>query len=175
MKANLPHILAHRVHQHLDNIAQGLLAATLIGISLTTSIFATNPVRHVTQQPTEYAHTFEEFRADEFKPIAKKSVRSTDNAESSATSSIGLPAGFAQIKQCESGSNYKAVNPAGYYGAYQFNPGTWNSTAQAAGRSDLVGVRPDMASAADQDAMAKKLHSLRGWQPWGCAYKVGLL
>ena len=89
-------------------------------------------------------------------------------------SNIDIGQGFALIKQCESGGNYSAINPAGYYGAYQFGIGTWNSTASAIGRSDLVGVRPDQASPADQDAMAIALHSFRGWQPWGCASHVGL-
>jgi len=82
---------------------------------------------------------------------------------------VSVPVGLQNIKQCESGGNYQAVNAAGYYGAYQFGQGTWNSTAQSAGRADLVGVRPDRASKNDQDAMAVKLHSLRGWQPWGCS------
>lgn len=82
---------------------------------------------------------------------------------------VSVSVGLENIKQCESGGNYQAVNPAGYYGAYQFGIGTWNSTAQAAGRTDLVGIRPDQATSNDQDAMAVKLHSLRGFQPWGCS------
>ena len=85
-----------------------------------------------------------------------------------------LSAAFAAIRKCESSGNYRAINAAGYYGAYQFHPGTWNGTAQRAGRGDLVGVRPDRAAPADQDAMALALYQRSGWAPWGCARKVGL-
>jgi len=77
------------------------------------------------------------------------------------------------IGNCESGNNYRAVNPAGYYGRWQFNQQTWNGNALAAGRSDLVGVRPDQASPADQDLVRDELHSRRGLQPWECASKLG--
>ena len=48
----------------------------------------------------------------------------------------------------ESSGQYGAVNRAGYYGAYQFSPTTWNTTASHAGRLDLVGVLPSQAYAA---------------------------
>jgi muramidase (phage lysozyme) len=58
---------------------------------------------------------------------------------------------------------------SGAAGAYQFMPGTWNSTARSAGRSDLVGVHPASASPADQDAMAQHLLATQGLGPWGGA------
>ena len=71
------------------------------------------------------------------------------------------------LRQCESGNNYQAISPNRlYYGAYQFYQGTWDNTARNAGRSDLVGVRPDQASPADQDAMAHALYQSRGDRPW---------
>jgi muramidase (phage lysozyme) len=73
---------------------------------------------------------------------------------------------LACVKQRESGGNYQAVG-AGYYGAYQFAPSTWDATARHAGRLDLVGVRPDRASPADQDAMALHLLQWQGRAPWG--------
>jgi hypothetical protein len=54
---------------------------------------------------------------------------------------------------------YEANTGNGYYGAYQFNQGTWNNTVAAMGRSDLVGVRASDASPADQDAAF--------WYLWG--------
>lgn len=174
MKANfLPHTLLFRVYPHLDNITQGLLIAFLISLSLTSSVFA-QPVRHIAQQPANYAASVDKYQSVKLKTKKAASVIAKP-VTIKAASKASLSGGFALIRKCESTNNYAAVNPAGYYGAYQFNQGTWNSTAQAAGRSDLVGVRPDKANPSDQDAMAKKLHSLRGWQPWGCAYKVGLL
>jgi peptidoglycan hydrolase CwlO-like protein len=72
------------------------------------------------------------------------------------------------VRQRESGGNYGAVNPAGpYLGAYQFLQSTWNVTASHAGRSDLVGVPPNVASPYDQDEMAWALYQWQGTGPWG--------
>jgi hypothetical protein len=75
---------------------------------------------------------------------------------------------LACVRQRESGGNYGAVNPAGpYLGAYQFLQATWNVTASHAGRSDLVGVPANVASAYDQDEMAWTLYQWQGQGPWG--------
>ena len=72
------------------------------------------------------------------------------------------------IKHRESDGQYDVVNSSsGAAGAYQFMPGTWDNTARAAGRPDLVGVNPSNASPADQDAMAEFLMSTQGLGPWG--------
>ena len=72
------------------------------------------------------------------------------------------------IKHRESRGQYDVVNTSsGAAGAYQFMPGTWNNNAQSAGRTDLVGVNPANASAADQDAMAQNLLATQGLGPWG--------
>ena len=72
------------------------------------------------------------------------------------------------IRHRESRGQYDVVNSSsGAAGAYQFMQGTWNSNAASAGRSDLVGVSPANASAADQDAMAQHLLATRGLAPWG--------
>jgi len=72
------------------------------------------------------------------------------------------------VRQRESGGNYGVVNPAGpYLGAYQFLQSTWNVTAAHAGRSDLVGVPANVASAYDQDEMAWALYQWQGKGPWG--------
>jgi len=87
-----------------------------------------------------------------------------------AVSSAGSGGALACIRAHESDSagGYQAVSSGGTYrGAYQFLQGTWNSTAEASGRPDLVGVDPASASPADQDAMASSLYSAAGSQPWG--------
>jgi hypothetical protein len=71
------------------------------------------------------------------------------------------------VRQRESRGVYTAVNPAGYYGAYQFHPRTWDATAAHAGRLELVGVRPDHAGVFDQDDMAWTLYQWQGSGPWG--------
>lgn len=78
-----------------------------------------------------------------------------------------LPPFLQCVVQAESGGNYGAVSPNGLYmGAFQFSQSTWNFAAQAAGRPDLVGVPPNLASKADQDTLAVVLYSLDGSQPW---------
>jgi hypothetical protein len=67
----------------------------------------------------------------------------------------------------ESGGRYDAVSPSGYYGAYQFLPSTWDSTAIHAGRRDLVGLLPSRATPFDQDETAWALYQWQGTAPWG--------
>ena len=70
-------------------------------------------------------------------------------------------------RQIESGGNYQAYNASGpYYGAYQFLQSTWNSTANRAGRYELMGLDPRRASAYDQDDMAWTLYEWQGKGPW---------
>lgn len=71
------------------------------------------------------------------------------------------------VRQRESRGVYTAVNPAGYYGAYQFAASTWDATAAHAGRPALIGVRPDRASPWDQDDLAWVLYQWQGMAPWG--------
>ncbi len=74
---------------------------------------------------------------------------------------------FARLRQCESGGNYSINTGNGYYGAYQFNLGTWRGL----GYSGL----PSSASPATQDAAAITLQAQRGWSPWpACSRKLGL-
>jgi Transglycosylase-like domain len=71
-------------------------------------------------------------------------------------------------RRIESGGNYRAYNGSGpYLGAYQFLQSTWNSTANHAGRGELVGVDPRDASEYDQDDMAWTLYQWKGKAPWG--------
>jgi len=73
---------------------------------------------------------------------------------------------WQQLRNCESGGNYAINTGNGYYGAYQFDLGTWYSIGGAGVPSD--------ASPATQDAMAYRLWQQRGWSPWACASIVGL-
>ena len=67
----------------------------------------------------------------------------------------------------ESNGQYGVVSSAGYYGAYQFAPSTWDTTAVHAGRDNLIGVLPSRASPYDQDEMAWTLYQWQGNSPWG--------
>lgn len=75
---------------------------------------------------------------------------------------------LALIRDCESGGDYSATNPNGWYGAYQFDLGTWQSVGG-------IGF-PHHASPQEQDLRAQILFEQRGVHPWtNCAIKKGLL
>jgi hypothetical protein len=65
---------------------------------------------------------------------------------------------WAGLAKCESGGNPRAVNPAGYYGLYQFNRQSWATV----GGSGL----PSNATAAEQTYRAQLLYNRVGgrWQ-----------
>jgi len=89
---------------------------------------------------------------------------------SGGSSGGGAPSGdFLECtKNRESRGDYGAVSSGGTYrGAYQFHQNTWDNTAEASGRSDLVGSDPAAASPTDQDAMAQSLYEWQGNAPWG--------
>jgi uncharacterized protein YabE (DUF348 family) len=65
---------------------------------------------------------------------------------------------WGALAGCESGGNPRAVNPAGYYGLYQFSVATWRGV----GGSGL----PHQASAGEQTYRAKLLYAARGRSPW---------
>lgn len=74
---------------------------------------------------------------------------------------------FAQLRACESGGDYGINTGNGFYGAYQFDLGTWRSVGGSG--------YPHQASPATQDALAATLQSQRGWAPWpACSRSLGL-
>jgi resuscitation-promoting factor RpfA len=93
-----------------------------------------------------------------------------------AATMIGLSAGSAsadpsanawlQLRTCESSNRYDTNTGNGYYGAYQFDLGTWRSVGGTG--------YPNQASPAEQDYRALILYRMRGWSPWVCASLIGL-
>lgn len=67
---------------------------------------------------------------------------------------------WAALAQCESSGNPRAVNPAGYYGLYQFSLSTWRSVGGSGNPVD--------ASPAEQTARAQTLYNKAGAGQWGC-------
>jgi hypothetical protein len=74
-----------------------------------------------------------------------------------------------RIAQCESTGNWSINTGNGYYGGLQFNQATWKSAGGLA-----YAPRADLATKAEQIAVANNLRSKRGLQPWECAGKLGL-
>lgn len=71
-----------------------------------------------------------------------------------------------RLRMCESTNNYSINTGNGYYGAYQFDLGTWRSVGGSG--------YPNNASAAEQDYRARLLYRSRGWSPWSCARILNL-
>jgi hypothetical protein len=67
---------------------------------------------------------------------------------------------WAALAKCESGGNPRAVNPAGYYGLYQFSLSTW---ARVGGAGNPIDASP-----AEQLARAQALYARSGAGQWGC-------
>jgi len=75
---------------------------------------------------------------------------------------------LACVRNRESHNDYTASDPSGtFLGAYQIYQGGWDSVASRVGRHDLVGVPPNQASPADQDAIAAAMLAMSGRAPWG--------
>jgi resuscitation-promoting factor RpfB len=74
----------------------------------------------------------------------------------------GTPSGgglnWAALAECESGGNPRAVNPAGYYGLYQFSLSTWRAQGGSGNPID--------ASSSEQTRRAQILYGKSGASPW---------
>ncbi|MFI0351438.1 transglycosylase family protein [Actinomadura sp. 9N407] len=81
------------------------------------------------------------------KPVATILAVGPKSAGSGSAASLN----WAGLAQCESGGNPKAVNPAGYYGLYQFSMQTWGSVG---GKG-----RPSDASPGEQTYRAQMLYN----------------
>ncbi|AXL92593.1 hypothetical protein C4J65_33180 [Streptomyces sp. CB09001] len=68
------------------------------------------------------------------------------------------------IAACESSGNWQANTGNGYYGGLQFARSSWI----AAGGLEYA-PRADLATRAEQIAVAERLARLQGMSAWGCA------
>ena len=92
-------------------------------------------------------------------PVAQQvSVGTKPRPAAPAPTADGL--NWAALAACESGGNPRAVNPAGYYGLYQFSLSTWASVGGSGNPID--------ASPAEQLARAQTLYARSGAGQWGC-------
>jgi resuscitation-promoting factor RpfB len=92
--------------------------------------------------------------------VERKTERKTERrtSRSGESSRIDMSGAWRKVAQCESGGNPRAVNPAGYYGLFQFDRQTWRSVGGKGNPAD--------ASASEQYMRAKRLYAQRGAQPW---------
>ncbi|MFS2295511.1 MAG: transglycosylase family protein [Actinomadura sp.] len=66
------------------------------------------------------------------RPVARIVAVGPKSADTGAAARLN----WAALAKCESGGNPKAVNPAGYYGLYQFSLATWQSVGGTGKPSD---------------------------------------
>jgi hypothetical protein len=81
------------------------------------------------------------------------------------------PAGvWSAIAACESGGNWAINTGNGYYGGLQFSAGTWLAMGGGA-----YAPRADLASPAEQVAVAQRTLAAQGWGAWpACSARLGL-
>jgi uncharacterized protein YabE (DUF348 family) len=90
------------------------------------------------------------------------STKSSGGGGGSVGGADGL--NWAALAKCESGGNPRAVNPAGYYGLYQFSLSTWASVGGSG--------NPINASPGEQLYRAKLLYKRGGAAQWGCGHHL---
>jgi uncharacterized protein YabE (DUF348 family) len=91
-------------------------------------------------------------------PVDEQVTVGTKDKPTATPSADGL--NWAALAKCESGGNPRAVNPAGYYGLYQFSLSTWRSVG---GSGNPIDASPD-----EQTARAQTLYARSGAGQWGC-------
>jgi hypothetical protein len=92
-------------------------------------------------------------------------ISSTLTSADAATSKT-----WDRLANCESGGNWHINTGNGYYGGLQFSAGTW--LAYGGGK---YASRADLASRAEQIAIAEKVLRGSGWGAWpACSARLGL-
>lgn len=95
------------------------------------------------------------------RPTSSSSSGSSGSSSGSSGGSVGGGVdslNWSALAQCESGGNPSAVNPAGYYGLYQFSVSTWQSVGGSG--------NPAGASSSEQTYRAKLLYQRTGASSW---------
>lgn len=86
-------------------------------------------------------------------------------AKIDSTANGGFAGALARLRACE--GSYTSNTGNGYYGAYQYDIGTWANFGGYANAS--------LAPPAVQDEKAWQTYKSRGWSPWpSCSRKLGL-
>lgn len=117
-----------------------------------------------------------DFDAEIGKPLRDEAAKTAEQARLAAlqaarkhtTVIVNTGDVWASLRFCEAGGDYTKNTGNGFYGAYQFDYGTW------AGYGGYATA--NLAPPAVQDAKARETQARRGWYPWpACARKLGLI
>jgi nucleoid-associated protein YgaU len=96
-------------------------------------------------------------------PIVGISALATGTAEAATESQ------WDNVAHCESGGNWHINTGNGYYGGLQFAQGTWTSFG-----GQHYASRADLATKAEQIAVAEKVLAREGWGAWPvCSQRRG--
>ncbi|MEU6405106.1 transglycosylase family protein [Streptomyces sp. NPDC046985] len=96
--------------------------------------------------------------------VAATSATLTAGPAAVAHASGALSPNWDAIAACESSGDWRANTGNGYYGGLQFRQSSW---VAAGGRR--YAPRADLASRAEQIAVARRLAVLQGMSAWGCS------
>lgn len=90
--------------------------------------------------------------------VLKKATQQVEIVGAKPSFSGDFAEALAKLRACEAGGNYKTNTGNGYYGAYQYDIGTWGN----------YGGYPNAAAAPPsvQDQKARETYVARGWSPW---------
>lgn len=123
------------------------------------------PVQQVAQQPVQKP-VQQTVQAPVQKPVqqvVQQPAQPAQPAQQAAPAgNSSMDAHLRVIAQRESGGNPSAVNPAGYYGLFQFSPSTWASVGGTGNPAD--------ASVEEQWKRARILYQTAGASQWSTAY-----
>jgi resuscitation-promoting factor RpfB len=95
------------------------------------------------------------------KPVATPTPSPTPTPTPAPPPTSGSGLNWDGVAACESGGNWSINTGNGYYGGLQFDLGTWDANGGAA-----YAARPDLASKAQQIAVATALYQKAGSAPW---------
>lgn len=101
------------------------------------------------------------------KTQAKTPAAAAPAAPAAAAPAMSNEAMWDAIAACESGGNWSINTGNGYYGGLQFDIGSWLSNGGGA-----YAPRADLATKAQQIAVANTYYAKAGLGPWGCAHAV---
>jgi len=124
---------------------------------------------HVTEQAQVQQAPVQQVQQQQAAPAQPVVQQTAARQQAAPVQQAAAPAGNSAmdahlrvIAQRESGGNPSAVNPAGYYGLFQFSPSTW---AAVGGTGN-----PANASVEEQWKRARILYQTAGASQWSTAY-----
>ena len=137
-----------------------LAAAVLLATALLSSDFSADPAGGATLYRRPAAHRSHGSVRRTVRPRFRVS-RSARRALADIGDDV-----WARLRHCESGGVYATNTGNGFYGAYQFHPGTWRTLG-------YPGL-PHQAPPEMQDEAARKLQARSGWGQWPvCSRRIG--